>query len=183
MCDSPNSISKAMHSNTSDNRMSKESYNNSVCESSSSDISSLSDILQCDGADSGSSTSSTHSNDTDYNTEGEAFTEREPAVLVPAPQQPGPGQPLVLEVDETGRMVLPASLPLIMLTNARSLYNKIDNFTEWLLQIFPDCAIVSETFEHETRRVSLEQLLANTPFKVLSYRRPGGRTGGCCAIV
>ena len=86
-------------------------------------------------------------------------------------------------MDEAGRMVLPASLPLIMLTNARSLYNKIDNFTEWLLQIFPDCAIVSETFEHETRRVSLEQLLAKTPFKVLSYRRPGGRTGGCCAIV
>ena len=54
-------------------------------------------------------------------------------------QQPGLGQPLVLEVDKTGMMVLPASLPLIMRTNARSLYYKIDNFTKWLLQIFPDC--------------------------------------------
>ena len=156
-------------------------HDQSACESLSSCASSIGDIFQCDGADSVSDTSTIHSEDTDYYTEDEAFTEREPAVLVPAPQQPGPGQPLLLEVDETGRMVLPASLPLIMLTNARSLYNKIDNFTEWLLQIFPDCAIVSETFEHETRRQSLEQLLAKTPFKVLSFRRPGGRTGGCCA--
>ena len=31
--------------------------------------------------------------------------------------------------------------------------------------------------------MSLEDLLAGTPFKVLSYRRPRGRTGGCCAII
>ena len=137
-------------------------HEQSACESSSTYNSSTSGIFQCDGADSISSTCSIHSEDTEYNTEDEALTEREPAVLVPAPQQPGPGQPLVLEVDETGMMVLPASLPHIMLTNARSLYNKIDNFTKWLLQIFPDCVIVSETFEHETRRVSLEQLLASS---------------------
>ena len=64
----------------------------------------------------------------------------------------------MLEVDETGRLVLPSSLPLTMLTNARSLYNKIDNFIKWLTEIFPDCAIVSETWEHKTRRAGTENL-------------------------
>jgi hypothetical protein len=104
-------------------------HEQSACESSSTYNSSTSDIFQCDGADSISSTSSILSEDTEYNTEDEALTERESAVLVPAPKQ----LVLVLEVDETGMMVLPASLPLIMLTNARSLYNKIDSFTEWFL--------------------------------------------------
>ena len=85
-----------------------------------SQISELSDIFQGDGADSVNDLSYPHSVDTDYSTEDEAYTDREPAVLVPASQQPGPGQPLVLEVDESGRMVLPSSLPLIMVTNARS---------------------------------------------------------------
>ena len=139
-----------------------------------------SDILQCDGVNSVSDSSS-HNGDTD----DEAYVEREPAVLAPAPQgqQSDPTAPLVLEVDQTGRLVLPSSLPLVLLTNARSLYNKIDNFIKWLLEIFPDCALVSETWEHETRRVGLEDLLTGTPFKVLSYRRPRGRTGGCCAII
>ena len=121
--------------------------------------------------------------DSDGGTEDEAYVERQLAVLVPAAAQPPAGQPLLLEVDETGRMVLPASLPLVMVTNARSLYNKVDNFIKWLLEIFPDCAIISETWEYEGRRTSLEDFLANTPYKVHSYRRPQGRTGGCCAIV
>ena len=146
-------------------------HEQSACESSSTYNSSTSDIFQCDGADSISSTSSIPSEDTEYNTEDEALTERESAVLVPAPKQ----LVLVLEVDETGMMVLPASLSLIMLTNARSLYNKIDNFTKWLLHIFPDCVIVSEMFEHKTRRVRLEQLLAKTP---LRCSVTGGQEGG-----
>ena len=159
-------------------------HEQSACESSSTYNSSTSDIFQCDGADSISSTSSIHSEDTEYNTEDEALTEREPAVLVPAPQQPGPGQPLVLEVAETSMMVPPASLHLIMLTNERSVYNKINNFTEWLLQIFPDCVIVSKTFEHKTMRTRRPGAApGQDPFEVLSYRRPGGWTRGCCAIV
>jgi hypothetical protein len=145
-----------------------------------------SDILQCDGADTVSELSSNQSicsDITEYDTEDEAYNEHEPAVLVPAHDQPDPGEPLVLMVDDSGRMALPASLPLVMLTNARSIYNKIDNFIKWLLEIFPDCAMVSETWEHEGRRVTLEDLLVNTPYKVLSYRRTKGRKGGCCAII
>ena len=73
-------------------------------------------------------------------------------MLVPAAVQPPAGQPLLLKVYETGRRKLPASLPLVMMTNARSLYNKIKKFIKWLLEVFPDCAIVSETFEYEGRR-------------------------------
>ena len=71
-----------------------------------------SNIIQCDGADTVSKTS-----ESEYNTEDEAYTEGEAAVLVPAAAQPPAGQPLEL----------PASLPLVMLTNARSCYNKADN--------------------------------------------------------
>ena len=59
--------------------------------------------------------------------------------------------------------------------NARLLFNNIDNFIEWLLQIFPDCAIISETFEHKTRKVSLEQLLDNNPSRCSAI---GGQEGG-----
>ena len=86
-------------------------------------------------------------------------------------------------MDETGWRRLPASLPLVMMTNARSLYNKIENFKKWLLEIFPDCAVISESWECEGRRKSLEDLLASTPYRVHSYRRPRGRTGGCCAVI
>ena len=89
----------------------------------------------------------------------------------------------MLEVDETGSMELPASLPLVMLTNARSCYNKADNLKKWLLEIFPDCGVISETWEDEGRRQSLQDLLTGTPFKVFSYRRPRGRRGGGSAVI
>ena len=79
-------------------------------------------IFQCDGADTVSETS-----ESEYCTDDEAYPVREAAVLVPAATQPPAGQPLVLEVDETGSQELPASLPLVMLTNARSCYNKADS--------------------------------------------------------
>ena len=137
-------------------------------------------IPQVDVADTATDSTSTGS---EYDTEDEAYNGREPAVLIPAATQPPAGQPLLLEVDETGRRRLPASLPLVMMTNARSLYNKIHNFKKWLLEIFPDCALISESWECEGRRKSLEDLLASTPFRVHSYRRPRGRTGGCCAVI
>ena len=64
-----------------------------------------------------------------------------------------------------------------MLTNTRSLYNKADNIKIWLLEVFSDCAIISETWEDEGRMQSLEDLMAGTPYKVHSYRRPRGRRG------
>ena len=86
-------------------------------------------------------------------------------------------------MDESGNRVLPASLPLVMVTNARSVFNKAKSLRKWLNEIFPDCAVVSETWNHEGRRVDLQMLLADTPFKEFSYRRPRGKTGGSCSII
>ena len=49
--------------------------------------------------------------------------------------------------------------------------------------MFPDCALISESWEYVSRREDLTMLLAGTPFQVFSYRRPRGQTGGCCAII
>ena len=153
-------------------------------------------ILQCDGGDTASESSSdndsTKSIDDDesseFESEDEVDAEPEPIVLVPAPNQPPAGQPLLLEVDPSGRAALPSSLPLGMVANARSLYNKIDNFIRFLREIGPDYFLVSETWEHVGRRKSLSQMLSHTSYKVLSYRRPrleDGRPhpGGGCAII
>ena len=145
-------------------------------------------IYQGDGADTASEGSSEDNNSTEYETEDEIDAESEPVVLVPAPNQPPAGQPLLLEVDPTGLAALPSSLPLGMVTNARSLYNKIDNFIRFLREIGPDYSIVSETWEYEGRRITLTQMLNHTNYKVLSYKRPrkeDGRvhTGGGCAII
>ena len=155
-------------------------------------------ILQCDGADTASETSSNdddsndetsgaEENETEFESEDEVDAEPEPVVLVPAADQV-PGQPLVLEVDPTGRAALPNSLPLGMITNARSLYNKIDNYIRFLREVGPDYSLVSETWEYEGRRISLQQMLGHTSYKVLSFRRPRKEdghihTGGGCAIV
>ena len=144
------------------------------------EYSQLSDIIQCDGAATISDVSSIYTED---DTDDEAEVEREPAVLVPAAAQPPAGQPLLLEVDESGNMVLPASLPLVMLTNARSVYNKVINLKKWLTEVFPDCALISESWNYMSRREDLTDLLADTPFQVFYYRRPRGKTGGCCAII
>ena len=118
--------------------------------------------------------------ESDGGTDDEAYVVREPAVLVPAAAQLPAGQPLVLEVDESGRMVLPASLPLVMVTNARSLYNKVDNLIKWLLEIFPDCAIISETWEYEGRGLPWRTSWLIPPTK---YTVIGGPRGGQVDVV
>ena len=123
---------------------------------------------------------------TEYESEDEVDAEPEPLVLVP--EAGLPGQPPALRLDPTGRASLPASMPLGIVCNARSLYNKIKNFRRHLREIGPDYALVCETFEWEGRRVSLEQLLHGSYYKVLSYKRPRKHngtvhTGGGCAII
>ena len=104
----------------------------------------VSAIFQCDGAASVCSSSSELSSQ--YSSEDEFDANPVQAVLVPAPDQPSPGQPLVLTVDPTGKETLPLSLPLFLVLNARSLYNKAENFKRFLREIAPSCALVSETW-------------------------------------
>ena len=68
--------------------------------------------------------------------------------------------------------------------NARSLYNKRDNFKNLLYQIGPDLAIVSETWERQ--RQSLDNLLSSEQFKIVSFKRNkvnNRQPGGGCALV
>ena len=70
-----------------------------------------------------------------------------------------------------------------MMLNARSLYNKCDNFKKLLNQICPDFSIVSETWERQKK--VLDELFSSSQFKVLSHKRimiNNRQPGGGCAI-
>ena len=71
-----------------------------------------------------------------------------------------------------------------MMLNARSLYNKSNNFKTLLHQIIPEITLVSETWERQN--LTLENLIESNNFKVISYKRPRtgrGQPGGGCAII
>ena len=133
-------------------------------------------IAHLDGADSDIST-------TEYESEDEVDSAPEPVVLVPASVQPAPGQPLALEADLTGGRQLPASIPLVMVTNFCSVYNKISSFRTFLREVAPCATIASETWDYEGRRLTLEDMLVGTDYEALAYRRGKGRRGGSCAII
>ena len=76
----------------------------------------------------------------------------------------------------------PVSLPLFLILNVRSLYNKASNFKRFLREIAPSCVLVSESWE-VVGRTPLETLLNSTHYKVISFKRGRGKTGGGAAIV
>ena len=71
-------------------------------------------------------------------------------------------------------------LPLCVMLNARSAYNKVDHLKD-LFQLGPDLLIISETWERESRRLS--DIIASSTYQTISYHRKGGRIGGGCAII
>ena len=142
----------------------------------------MSDIDQLDGNDSVTSESSSDDSFLNYDTDDEVDPILDPAVLAPVPNQvPVQGQPVQLEV-VPDVSTQPSPLPLCMMLNARSLYNKADNFKSLLHQITPDITIVSETWERQKQ--TLENLISSENFKVISYKRPktgkGQPGGGLC---
>ena len=141
----------------------------------------ISDINQFDGADSSDdSFYSDSSNCTDYSSDDEAFSEPVAANLYRVPGQNNrPGQPILLDVNQNKDLT--SSLPLCLLFNARSVFNKCDNLTEMLKQISPDICILSESWESQRRR--LNTLLNKTQFKSHSYYRKNRSPGGGCAII
>ena len=80
--------------------------------------SNISDILQCDGADSLSETSSNDSLCSSESKEADSNPVR--AVLVPAQEQGPQGTPLRLEVELSGTVETPTYVPLSAVTNPRS---------------------------------------------------------------
>ena len=124
--------------------------------------------------------------DTEYGTDEEIDPEPIPANFFPVPNQNiAPGQPITLDVHVSGSNQPTSMLPLCMMLNSRSLYNKCDNFRTLLQEIGPDLTIVSETWEREIQ--SLDSLLSPTEYKTISYcrkrRTKNRQPGGGCAII
>ena len=112
---------------------------------------------------------------TSYNTEDEIDPETGPISITPP-----------TKLNKRKRKILEASsLPLVAVLNARSLYNKSDNFKTLLSELGIEVSIISETWEREEQ--SLESLLQMSNYKVHSYRRPKVKAkkqpGGACAII
>ena len=128
-----------------------------------------------------SSDDDTDSDDsTDYETEDEAFSQPIPANLVPIfGQVLNPGEPIKLDVNLKQNQS--SSLPLCVLFNARSIFNKLKNLKEFLNQIGPDVCLISETFESERRRI--DDTLNSRQYKSISYYRKHRAPGGGCAIL
>ena len=113
----------------------------------------------------------------------EAYSFPVRAVLVPAPALPDAprGAPPAYTVDTTGQARAPSCLPLVMVTNARSLKLKMDSLRTMLRQVAPDYMAICETFE--ATRFDLAKVLQMEHYKVISYRRPPPRVGGGAAII
>ena len=113
-------------------------------------------------------------------TEDEAFSEPIPVNLFAIPgQNVETGQPIKLDVDLNRDQT--SYLPLCLMFNSRSVFNKADNLNEMLNQIGPDICLISETFEREKKQ--LNTVLDNRHFKSISYYRKNRAPGGGCAIL
>ena len=76
--------------------------------------------------------------DTEYGTDEEIDPEPIPANFFSVPNQNiVPGQPINLDVHVSGNNQPTSMLPLCMMMNSRSLYNKCDNFRTLLQEIGP----------------------------------------------
>ena len=123
------------------------------------------------------------SSNTIYATDDEVDPQPIPANFF-FPQAQIPGQPNPPEVQISSNKQQSSRLPLCMMLNARSLYNKVNNFKSLLYQIGSDIVLVSETWERQ--RQSLDQLLSSSQYKTISYCRKkktnNRQPGGGCAI-
>ena len=136
-----------------------------------SDVSVISNIGQFDGVNSMINSSSSSNNqsdsesdvddndDTEYDTENEVEPDTSPIMISPV-KKPKGRQLKVLKA---------SSLPLVTLLNARSLYNKHENFKTFMTELGIEAAIVSETWERDDK--TLENLLHMSNYKVHSHRR------------
>ena len=131
-----------------------------------------------------------------YDSEEELECEPIRTVLIPAPQLAG--QPFTLEVGNSEEVEAPSSLPLTMVANLRSAYNKVKNIKQTLYVQGLDFLVASESWERP--HYDLNQLLNSPNYRVLSYCRgretPAtrldgknagklypGKTGGGAAII
>ena len=60
-------------------------------------------------------------------------------------------------------------LPLVLVLNARSVYNKVDNVNKMIGNILPDCAMVSESWGR--RETPVSTLLTSPLYTSIGYYR------------
>ena len=100
-----------------------------------------------------------------YDSDDDVDSEPVRAVLVPAQQQQGQ---FTLDVGSDSTQA-PSNLPLTMVANFRSAYNKAKNIKQNLTTLGLDLMIASESWERPN--LSLAELLDSPHFSVLSYCR------------
>ena len=105
----------------------------------------ISNIFQGDANDTIKSSITNDSNDTIIDTDEEVESGPIPANLYPDPAQKlQPGQPMRMKIASKDNHF--HFLPLCLMLNARSCYNKAEHFKD-LYQLGPDLIITSETWE------------------------------------
>ena len=141
----------------------------------------IENILQVDGNITNLNEEENDDNDTTNDTDDEIDSEPVPTNFFPIPDQNvSPGKPLKFDVkiseDEES-----SPLPLCLMLNCRSIYNKAQNLRELLNTIGPSVALLSETWERES--LPLDVILKSRHFKAASYLRSNRKPGGGCAIL
>ena len=142
-------------------------------------------IIQLDGnitgIESNISKSTVESEDL-FETDDEIDNDPIPANLAPVSNQnTSPhNNPPDLDVN-TKRDAQPTLLPLCLMLNARSIFNKSDNLMEMLATIGPSVTLISETWERDTNR--LDSIINSRIFKYVSSYRRNKSPGGGAAIV
>ena len=111
-------------------------------ESTSKDEEIIENEVTEDEDDDDESESEENSEESDYDTEDEVDSEPIRPVLIENREVPGQ-----LEVDISGNVEVPTSLPLCLCLNARSVYNKKSNLKNILNTIAPCITIISESWE------------------------------------
>ena len=140
----------------------------------------ISDIVQLDGADTLVSDNSQGNSDesedaSNYDTDDELNCNQSQINLFPIPGQNSCTRvPLKFDVNTDDDAS--SSLPLCIMTNARSIYNKQDNLAEMLHQLSPIFTIISEAWEREKFRIN--KLIDSKYFKTFSYFRKNQSRGG-----
>ena len=139
-----------------------------------------SSIINSDDSKNNTDDTQNETDDSQYDTDDEPEPGPRQPNLFPIPgQNVSPGVPLQFDVDLDDD--IPSCLPLCLMMNARSVYNKSDNLKEMLNRISPSFVLISETWERE--RQKLETVLNSRMFKTFSYYRKNKSPGGGCAIV
>ena len=120
-------------------------------------------------------------NDSIYDTDDEVDPEVIPVNLSPTMGQTVPdGEPIQMDVN-LARDDMSSFVPLCLMMNCRSAYNKENNLNEIIRQISPDLILASETWER--KRKLLNEIIKNKNFKIVSYYRKNKSPGGGSAII